>query len=86
MNIDSVTLHKGDTLDFVVDINSDLNNDQHLWKPVIHDVSDTAASVAAPGRHWDAEKDFAGPAPRRLNRWEQIAQVLLISNELMFVD
>jgi hypothetical protein len=35
---------------------------------------------------WNAEQDFAGPKPSWLNSWEQLAQVLLIANELMFVD
>ena len=39
MNVESVVLRKGDTLDFVVDTNADLNNDQYLWAPVVYEVS-----------------------------------------------
>ncbi len=78
MNVDAVKLQKGDTLDFVVDINGNLNNDQHLWSPIIRE------SPTKTG--WEARRDFTGPLPTLLNRWEQLAHVLLMSNELMFVD
>jgi hypothetical protein len=43
------------------------------------------------GGKWDAAADFAAAsahAPRRpvLDRWVQLAQVLLLSNEFVFVD
>lgn len=86
MNLDAVTLKQGDTLDFVVDINADLNSDQHLWAPIIRDTTSPAAASSMTPPIWDAVRDFSGPKPSLLNRWEQLAQVLLISNELMFVD
>ena len=79
LDIDSLTLEAGDTLDFVVDIHGGLNSDQHLWSPVV-------TEQATPSITWNAERDFAGPAPVLLTEWEQLAQVLLLSNELMFVD
>jgi hypothetical protein len=86
MNVESVVLRKGDTLDFVVDVNADLNSDQYLWSPAIRAVSGMPESAGATLRGWEAERDFFGPTPALLNRWEQLAQVLLIANELMFVD
>jgi hypothetical protein len=35
---------------------------------------------------WDAEKDFAAQPRSQLNNWEQLAQVLMLANEFMFVD
>ena len=81
---------KDDTLDFLVDFNADLNSDDFQWSPVI-------TSLDAPGggssvettTEWSAKKDFAGPSdppPRPLSPWERYAQVLLLSNEFMFVD
>ncbi|HUQ69733.1 MAG TPA: PSD1 and planctomycete cytochrome C domain-containing protein [Planctomycetaceae bacterium] len=87
MNVDTVTLQAGDTLDFIVDLNANLNSEQHLWAPVITEMAASATgSDATPSGRWDAERDFAGPTPVLLSRWEQLAQVLLASNELMFVD
>jgi hypothetical protein len=37
-------------------------------------------------RLWDAEKDFTGPARGELDRWQQLAQVLLLANEFIFLD
>jgi hypothetical protein len=91
MNVESVVLRMGDTLDFVVDTNAELNNDQYLWAPVVYEAPGGAASgiatTTAPNS-WEAERDFSGVTtiPTPLNRWEQLAQVLLIANELMFVD
>ncbi|MEI8021072.1 MAG: DUF1553 domain-containing protein, partial [Schlesneria sp.] len=86
MNIERVSLKKGDTLDFVVDINGDLNSDQYLWAPAILDLANGNESDTSPELSWKSERDFSGPTPKLLNGWEQLAQVLLISNELMFVD
>ena len=86
MNVERVSLKKGDSLDFVVDINGDLNSDQYLWAPVIFGVAKGNESDLSPALAWKSERDFSGPAPTLLNGWEQLAQVLLISNELMFVD
>ena len=86
MNVANVALKKGDSIDFVVDINGDLNSDQYLWAPEIVDVSNGDKSVASQALSWKSERDFSGPMPKLLSGWEQFAQVLLIANELMFVD
>lgn len=77
MNLQNIELKKGDTLDFVVDINATLNTDQHLWTPVIRDKS---------GQEWSARKEFGGVARPKLGPWEHLAQALLMSNEFIFVD
>ncbi|MDG3005580.1 PSD1 and planctomycete cytochrome C domain-containing protein [Paludisphaera mucosa] len=79
----SVEVEPGDTLDFVVDVREVLNNDQHLWAPAVRVLR---ADPPSPSTAWDARRDFAGPSPRKLAPWEQLAQVLLMSNEFDFVD
>ncbi|MGE3311715.1 MAG: DUF1549 and DUF1553 domain-containing protein [Limisphaerales bacterium] len=76
--VESVELKQGDTLDFVVDIETVLNSDQFLWAPV----------VATADQRWNAKEDFTGPKPAliRLEPWEQYAQVLLLANEFAFID
>lgn len=88
LNVASVTLKAGETLDFVADLNGNLNSEQHLWAPVIRELNEVAQSGGAANlpKVWNAETDFTGPSVNYLNRWEQLAQVLLLSNELMFVD
>jgi hypothetical protein len=67
----------GDALDFAVDIGGGLNNDQFLWQVEI---------TAGPAKNWISQRDFAGPPMTRLGPWEQLAQVLLSSNEFVFID
>ncbi len=80
---DSLTVETGETIDFVVDVDQQLNSDQYLWALKI-----TALTGGTPetGSRWNAEHDFHGPPVQHLKAWEQLAQVLLSSNEFMFVD
>jgi hypothetical protein len=79
--IEPVELKEGDTLDFVVTIDRSLNNNDFAWSPAIK---------ATDGKGgWDGKKEFAGPPPpppEPLAGWEKYVQVLLLSNEFVFVD
>jgi len=79
MNAEALVVQKGETVDFVVDIGEGLNNDQFLWNITIRE-QDGDRTV------WNSETDFAGPAAKPLTPWEQLAQVMLCSNEFLFVD
>ena len=86
--IGPLAVKKGDTLDFIVDRNNDLHSDDFTWSPLITAEGASPPDPAAP-KSWDAKKEFAGPAsnaPAPLTPWEQLAQVLLESNEFLFVD
>jgi hypothetical protein len=83
-----IEVKKGDSIDFVVDCRGDENSDSFVWSPVIR-------LVEAPGnaeggtQEWSAAAEFRGPEtrPRKmLSAWERYAQVLMLSNEFMFVD
>jgi hypothetical protein len=83
--IEPVPVKQGDTIDFVVDIGGTLNNDMFTWAPVIK----TVKLSGVPAVEFDAKKLFAGrptvtAAP--LDAWQQYAQVLMESNEFLFVD
>jgi hypothetical protein len=85
--IEPVNVKKGDTLDFVVDRNADLNSDDFEWSPTIADLGPTPPDGGP--KSWDAKKEFRpapAPPPAPLTAWEQLAQVLLESNEFLFVD
>jgi hypothetical protein len=71
----------GDTLDFVVSPRADDGFDSYQWAPVINVI----AGEVQP-RTWNAKSEFHGPPPAQLGVWERAAQVLLMSNEFMFVD
>jgi hypothetical protein len=93
LEVDSVALEAGDTIDFVVDFNADLNSDQYLWKATIEEIGTSSVDATAGAdaanaavATWDSVRDFANKSPHYLDPWHQLAQVLLLSNELMFVD
>jgi hypothetical protein len=82
MDVPSVDVRAGDTLDFVVDIRGSLNSDQFTWAPVISEVS----PLDRPGTTWSAEAEFGDTPVPWLGPWEQLAQALLMANEFCFVD
>jgi hypothetical protein len=75
--LSAIRVTPGEFIDFVVDSRGDYERDSFTWSPVIRDDK---------GTEWDARKAFRGPETRRLAPWEEYAQVLLLTNELMFVD
>ncbi len=81
LNVDSIQVDQGETIDFVVDIDNVLNSDQFLWQATIAEKSEGASAVV-----WDSAADFPTNAASRLGPMEQIAQILLCSNEFLFVD
>jgi hypothetical protein len=86
-NFYGIAMEAGDTIDFEVDVKGGLNSDQYLWAPVVTMMDPPAEGAVAMA--WDAKAEFGGPqepTPVPLAPWEKYAQVLLSSNEFMFVD
>ncbi|HEX6984949.1 MAG TPA: DUF1553 domain-containing protein, partial [Planctomycetaceae bacterium] len=81
LDLDEIEVRTGDVIDFVTDRATDLNSDQFLWSPEIR-MTDTAEAADV----WNAGRDFTGPSVAPLDPWAQLAQVLLLSNEFLFVD
>jgi len=75
-DLKEVVVEAGETIDFVVDADGDYEADDFEWAPVLTMGTDK----------WDARADFAGPAIRKLTPREQLAQVLLLTNEFAFLD
>ena len=90
-DVKSVDVQKGDTLDFVVDIYRLLNHDSFSWSPTIVQQVETATAGANPNkqaRSWNYTQDFQSlesPA-LAITPLQNVAQVLLMSNEFHFVD
>jgi hypothetical protein len=77
--LEKVELKAGDTLDFIVSLRVENNSDSFSW-PVV---------IKGEAGEWDSRAQFAGPTPSRpppLTAWEKYAQVLLETNEFVFVD
>ena len=86
ISFESLTCKAGDALDFIVDIGDTLNSDQFLWSPRITTAATTGSGGDFNAAQWDARKDFATTPRTLLNGWEQLVQVLMLSNEFLFVD
>ncbi len=81
MNVESLNVAPGETIDFLVDIGDVLNSDQYRWEATI-----TAAGADSEPVVWNSKADFSPNDVQRLTPLEQLAQVLLCSNEFLFVD
>ena len=79
-NLMGIEVASGDTVDFVVLPGPTNSHDSFHWVPEL------ALEVNQAIERWNAAVDFSGPPPPPLTVWEQYAQVLLLSNEFVFVD
>jgi hypothetical protein len=84
--VERAAVQKGDTIDFVVAPGANDGYDSYSWSPTLRLIEPNDQ----PGRmEWSARAEFAGPPPPPpipLAPWEQYAQVLLMTNEFLFVD
>lgn len=84
---DGAEVREGDTIDLIVASKADEREDTFRWHPRLYLTSPDAGKL--PKQDWLSRFDFAPPPPTPpapLKPWEQYAQVLLMSNEFMFVD
>jgi len=91
MNVESIAVEPGDTLDFLVDIGDVLNTDQYFWRCQLAEASgkvpvSVETNAKSPPTKWNSEADFPRNTVNLLTPLEQLAQVLMCSNEFMFVD
>ncbi|HXJ60400.1 MAG TPA: PSD1 and planctomycete cytochrome C domain-containing protein [Verrucomicrobiae bacterium] len=89
----SVNVQRGERIDFVVDCRETVEFDSFHWAPLLQRLTPAGAKPAVNPEEpteWSAKADFSGPPrpkeKRSLSAWEKYAQVLLLSNELAFVD
>lgn len=86
LNADSIVVEAGEIVDFIVDIGDVLNSDQYLWEVSL--TEQLAEGVEASGQvtTWNSREDFPMTTAQQLTPIEQLAQLLLCSNEFVFVD
>ena len=87
-HLKEVEVKQGDKIDFVTDCRDNVDSDSFQWSPTIRFVAD-GNTVAGQKMEWNALKDFNEanqPARENLDGWQKYAQVLLLTNELVFVD
>jgi hypothetical protein len=82
--VEETLIAAGDTIDFVVDCRANDGYDAFKWRTTLRLEREDGAVES-----WNSHDGIAGPqppAPEALDRWGQLAQVLLMCNEFMFVD
>ena len=79
-----VDVQAGDFVDLVVQAGPTASFDTFRWSATI-EILQAKSDAPRDRQSWDSRKDF-GPPASRLSPWAQLAQVLLMSNELQFID
>jgi hypothetical protein len=74
-----IEVARGDMIDLVIEPRATGNHDSYQYVPEIRRIDGMPTA-------WNFEKDFHGPAAPPMTGLEIAAQVLLMSNEFMFVD
>ncbi|MEM8733583.1 MAG: PSD1 and planctomycete cytochrome C domain-containing protein, partial [Planctomycetota bacterium] len=78
-----VSIKAGDFIDIVTDCRSGPSHDSFEWLINVFYIDKEGLAAK---ETYNSEKGFLGPAPMPLTPWQQLAQVLMASNELAFVD
>jgi len=86
--IEEAEVKEGDTIDFVTDCLANDNADSFKWSSVIEMMKGDSKEGMGLPHVWDAQQNFVDPKkiPTPLGAWEKYAQVLLLSNEFVFVE
>ena len=87
--IAKIAVKKGEAIYFIVESKNPKAPADFRWAPNVRLVDHEAAEAAQQPYEWLTEVDFSGPPPpalKGLKPWEKYAQVLLLSNETVFVN
>ena len=77
-----IAVQKGDTVDFITDCRGTVDSDVFNWTVTLR----LTTSDKDPGQVWESTSGFHGPITPPLTRWQELAQVLIMSNEFVFLD
>jgi len=85
-NIDKLSFKVGDVVDFMISCNKNIVGDEYTIDISIVQVKDMDSLIPLT---WNSKKDFKGPVrdiDKELNSWERYAHILLMSNEMIFIN
>ena len=84
-----IPVQAGDTIDFIASPDGSPSYDTFQWSINLEMDRPEDSEGQSFITDWEARADFAGPPeapPEPLDSWGQLAQVLLLTNEFMYVD
>ena len=92
-NLGPIAVRKGDVVDFAINCKKIAGQDYFRWNPVVKVTGGAVKAEMAKDdtfrvNEWTAGEEFEGQPykPKPLSAWEKYAQVLLLTNEMAFVD
>jgi len=77
--VESVSVRRGETIDFVTDSVGNPNHDSFNWTVRVRYEDGAKES-------FESEKQLPTPRPAVLDAWQLLAQAILASNEFAFID
>ncbi len=80
--VPSIDVQAGETIDLITDCLGGPSFDGFRWTVTIR----LEPADGSSPRTWDSAAEFRGRPPRSLDRWQRLAQVLLMTNEFAFID
>ncbi|HEY1169977.1 MAG TPA: PSD1 and planctomycete cytochrome C domain-containing protein [Verrucomicrobiae bacterium] len=87
MRVAKVEVKAGEIIDFIADSRKDTNSDSFNWTPKVIYTAGVDGMPVYGKKEWSAKADFGKEVePQRLDAWEKYAQIVLLSNEVVFVD
>jgi hypothetical protein len=83
LNVTSIEVEPGDTIDFVADWQGHITHDEHEWLITIQVTGPERTPKNLPAPMWDAQRDFIGGVA---DVWTDYVHALLMTNEFVFFD
>jgi hypothetical protein len=80
--VEPLEVQAGETVDLITDCLDNPNFDGFRWTVTIR----LEPADGSSPQTWDSAAGFGGPDPEAFDRWQQLAHVLLLTNEFAFID
>ena len=81
LNVTSIEVEPGDTIDFVADWQGQILHDEHEWRITIRLVDSDNLATHINVQSWDAQRDFVGGGT---DVWTDYVHALMMTNEFVF--
>lgn len=81
LNVTSIEVEPGDTIDFVADWQGQILHDEHEWRITIRLVDSDNLATNINVQSWDAQRDFVGGGT---DVWTDYVHALMMTNEFVF--
>jgi len=83
LNVTSIQVKAGDTIDFVADWQGHITNDEHEWLIRIRLIKSEGGTNDSSVEDWNSQRDFVGAGS---DVWTDYVHALMMTNEFVFPD